>query len=247
MGARTQAVVRQVRAYTLCQLESAPGLLGSPPSCSPRPRPKKTAGITTTPAGAPSGACSGRALIPRPPAARWSANYRRSLNWKRDRHSPRRMAPTAAPRPACPWREFPKALAATAQAADQLAPPLCCRAGPQGRRWLGSYLAGHAQKPSRLSADPVCRSTQLSHAAHGGALLVAQRRHPRRRPGRFAISRIGFASWLAKPNLVAGDILLGDRGFGSFPVIAWLKYGLSCDFIGRTTRRVDGRAAAQTA
>ena len=39
----------------------------------------------------------------------------------------------------------------------------------------------------------------------------------------------------------AGDILLGDRGFGSCPVIALLQHRLKVDFIGRTTRRIDGR------
>ena len=41
-------------------------------------------------------------------------------------------------------------------------------------------------------------------------------------------------------QLVKGDILIGDRGFGCFPVIALLQsWGI--DFIGRTTRRIDGR------
>jgi len=34
---------------------------------------------------------------------------------------------------------------------------------------------------------------------------------------------------------------LGDRGFGSYPVIALLQHSLGVDFIGRTTRRIDGR------
>jgi hypothetical protein len=41
--------------------------------------------------------------------------------------------------------------------------------------------------------------------------------------------------------LAAGDILVGDRGFGYCAVIAWLQHFLKVDFIGRSTRRLDGR------
>jgi hypothetical protein len=42
-------------------------------------------------------------------------------------------------------------------------------------------------------------------------------------------------------QLVKGDILLGDRGFGTYSVIGLLRHSLGVDFIGRTTRRIDGR------
>jgi hypothetical protein len=42
-------------------------------------------------------------------------------------------------------------------------------------------------------------------------------------------------------QLMGGDIILGDKGFGNYPLIAWLKHGLGCDFIGRATRQMDGR------
>ena len=41
-------------------------------------------------------------------------------------------------------------------------------------------------------------------------------------------------------DLSRGDIVLGDRGFGNFVVMALLK-ALGVDFIGRSARRVDGR------
>ena len=47
-----------------------------------------------------------------------------------------------------------------------------------------------------------------------------------------------FATLCAQ--LVKGDIVLGDRGFGSYVVAARLQ-GLDVDFVGRTTRRLDGR------
>jgi hypothetical protein len=42
-------------------------------------------------------------------------------------------------------------------------------------------------------------------------------------------------------GLVKGDILLGDRGFGCYALIALLKHNLGVDFIGRTSRHLDGR------
>jgi hypothetical protein len=42
-------------------------------------------------------------------------------------------------------------------------------------------------------------------------------------------------------QLAKGDLLIGDRGFGCYPVIALLQHTLDVDFIGRTTRRIDGR------
>ena len=42
-------------------------------------------------------------------------------------------------------------------------------------------------------------------------------------------------------QLAVGHILVGDRGFGCFPVIVWLRVVRPVDFVGRTTRRIDGR------
>jgi hypothetical protein len=65
-----------------------------------------------------------------------------------------------------------------------------------------------------------------------GAILAATQ-------GALNISELALLHSLAA-QLVPEDILLGDRGFGSYPVIAWLR-SLGVDFLGRTTRRVDGR------
>jgi hypothetical protein len=45
--------------------------------------------------------------------------------------------------------------------------------------------------------------------------------------------------------LVAGDILVGDRGFGCYPVLALLRHVAGVDFIGRTTHHLDGRRRDQ--
>jgi hypothetical protein len=43
-------------------------------------------------------------------------------------------------------------------------------------------------------------------------------------------------------HLAPNDILIGDRGFGNFVLLALLQHlKLQVDFIGRSARRVDGR------
>ena len=66
-----------------------------------------------------------------------------------------------------------------------------------------------------------------------GAILAAAQ-------GSLAVSELSLLSQLTG-HLVKGDILLGDRGFGGYPLIALLQQTLGVDFIGRTTRRIDGR------
>jgi len=58
--------------------------------------------------------------------------------------------------------------------------------------------------------------------------------------GSLRVSELPLLSQLAG-HLFKGDILIGDRGFGCYPVIAWLQQTREVDFIGRTTRRIDGR------
>jgi hypothetical protein len=55
-----------------------------------------------------------------------------------------------------------------------------------------------------------------------------------------AVSELSLLAQLTR-QLAKGDILIGDRGFGCYPVIALLQHTLGVDFIGRTTRRIDGR------
>jgi len=66
----------------------------------------------------------------------------------------------------------------------------------------------------------------------GAILAVAE--------GSLAVAELSLLVQLTS-HLAKGDILLGDRGFGCYPVIAWLQHALSVDFIGRTRRKIDGR------
>jgi hypothetical protein len=69
----------------------------------------------------------------------------------------------------------------------------------------------------------------------GAVLGVAQ--------GSLQVSELALLNQLAG-LLAKGDILLGDRGFGGFPPLGLLQT-LEVDFIGRTTRRLDGRRSRQ--
>jgi len=147
-----------------------------------------------------------------------------------------------------PLAQFPKALAVTARFADQLAP---ASSGWQGRPLKvvdGSALTLLADTPKNRAAFPPlqCQPHQPSFpmlrfvvlfSLWSGAILAAA-------SGSLAVSELSLLAQLAS-QLAPGDILLGDRGFGSYPVIAWLRHRLGVDFIGRTTRRIDGRCRRQ--
>jgi hypothetical protein len=143
-----------------------------------------------------------------------------------------------------PLKEFPKALAATAKAADSLACPVgLLRARPL-KVADGSALTLLADtKKNRRAYPPLqCRPGQPSFpmlrlvvlfSLLSGAILAAAQ-------GSLAVSELSLLTQLSA-HLAKGDILIGDRGFGCYPLIALLQHTLGVDFIGRTTRRIDGR------
>ena len=143
-----------------------------------------------------------------------------------------------------PWAQFPKAVAATAQSADRLAPALGLLQGRALKVVDGSTLTLLADTEKNRAAYPPiqCQPNQPSfpmlrfvvfYSLLSGAILaVAQ--------GSLVVSELALLAQLAG-QLVKADILIGDRGFGCYPVIALLQHTLGVDFIGRTTRRIDGR------
>ena len=147
-----------------------------------------------------------------------------------------------------PLSQLPKALAATAKFADQLTPPLSFLQARPLKGVDGSALTLLADTPKNRAAYPAlqCRADQPSFPMlrmvvffsllSGAILTVAQ--------GNLAISELALFAQLTA-QLVKGDILIGDRGFGCYPVIALLRHTLGVDFIGRTTRRIDGRRRRQ--
>jgi hypothetical protein len=139
-----------------------------------------------------------------------------------------------------PLDQFPQALGATAKQAARLSPPLALLGRPV-KVVDGSALTmadtpkNRAAYPpnecGRTPGFPQLRLVVLFSWLSGAVIAVAQ--------GTLGTSELALLHSLAA-HFKAGDILLGDRGFGSYPVVGWLK-SLGVDFLGRTTRRVDGR------
>jgi hypothetical protein len=141
-----------------------------------------------------------------------------------------------------PLEQFPLALAATAQAADQRAPATALLQGRRLKAIDGSALTlpdtpkNRAAYPPIQCPDtpsfPMMRVVVLFSMLSGAIGALAQ--------GSLAVSELSLFLMLSQ-QLARGDILVGDRGFGCFPVIALLQQSLGIDFIGRTTRHIDGR------
>jgi hypothetical protein len=144
-----------------------------------------------------------------------------------------------------PLEEFPKALKATTTHADQMITPAQRLHGRKIKVVDGSALTLNdtpknraAYPPVELTATPTFPQLRLVvlFSLMSGAILAAAQ-------GSLMVSELALLQSL-EAYLSTGDILVGDRGFGSFPVIAWLKTR-QIDFLGRTTRRVDGRRRIQ--
>jgi hypothetical protein len=141
-----------------------------------------------------------------------------------------------------PLDQFPKALSATARHASRLAPPLPQLQGRPLKVVDGSALTLADTPKNRAAYPPIeptgtptfpqLRLVVLFCLLSGTILAAAQ--------GSLRVSELSLLHSLAA-QLAAGDILVGDRGFGCFPLIAWLQGVRQVDFLGRTTRRIDGR------
>jgi hypothetical protein len=131
-------------------------------------------------------------------------------------------------------------LATTARAADQLVGP---RTALQGRVvkvvdgsavTLSDTAKNRAAYPPVQSAPPnfpLLRILVLFSLASGAVLALAH--------GSLHCSELALFATLFE-HFAKDDIVVGDRGFGSYVVVACLQ-GLDVDFVGRTTRRLDGR------
>ena len=141
-----------------------------------------------------------------------------------------------------PWCEFPKALVATAQAADRLAPERSLLQGRPIKAADGAALT-LADTPKNRQAYPPVQSAPPSFpmlrmvvlfSFLSGAILSAA-------SGNLHTSELALLYSLFG-QLAPKDILLGDRGFGNYVVLALLQHlQLQVDFIGRANRQVDGR------
>lgn len=143
-----------------------------------------------------------------------------------------------------PLDQFAKALSASARATDQCASqasalqarPVKVVDGstvilPDTPKNRAAYPPLHSPPPN----FPQMRIVVLFSLCSGAVLALAG--------GNLHQSELALFSLLLN-TLVKGDIVIGDRGFGGFVVVALLQ-GMGVDFVGRTTRRTDGRRRIQ--
>ncbi len=243
LGSRTAHACRQVRAYTLCQLEKCFSS-SVPQECFPKAKASahkncrdrdytrwRTFWCMVWQALNPD--ASGREVV----------RQLQALFLLEDgpQISPEDGAYCRA-KARLPLRQFPKVLAATARAADKQVPALTQLQGRPLKAADGSALTLADTRKNRRAYPPLqcadkpsfpkMRIVVLFSMLSGAILAMAQ--------GSLALSELSLLTLLSS-QLVAGDILVADRGFGFYAVLAWLKHLLNVDFIGRSTRRLDGR------
>ena len=241
MGSRTLPTLQQVRSYTLCQLESC---LGGwvPATLFPKSAEKQNSRDRDYTRWRTFWCMLWQALNPEAPGREVVRQLQALFRLQNGPTLSEDDGAYCRAKARLPLQEFPKALAATAKAADQ---QVSARSELQSRRLIaidGSALTlpdtgknRQAYPPLQCPTGPsfpMLRFVVLFSMLSGAIVAVAQ--------GSLAASELALFESLSK-LLSAGDILLGDRGFGCFPVIALLKHSLAVDFIGRTKRRVDGR------
>jgi len=141
-----------------------------------------------------------------------------------------------------PLSEFPKALAASAQAADQKAPAVTLLQGRPVKVADGATLTVPDTPKNRKAYPPVqcpepnfpmMRMVVFFSLLSGAILSLAM--------GDLRTAELPMLNQLLS-QLAQGDILMGDRGYGNFVLLALLqqlKGGI--DFIGRSARQADGR------
>jgi hypothetical protein len=141
-----------------------------------------------------------------------------------------------------PLSEFPKALSATAQAAQARTCPSTSLQGRSTKVVDGSTLTlpdtprNRAAYPPFQSVGPsfpMMRLVVIFSLLTGAILQLAC--------GNGSSAELPLLGSLLN-QLARGDIVVGDRGFGHFIMLALLQnLKLELDFIGRSARRIDGR------
>ena len=141
-----------------------------------------------------------------------------------------------------PLSEFPKALRATALAADTLAPTVSLLQGRPVKVADGSTLTAPDTAKNRKGYPPVqmprptfpmLRIMVLFSLLSGAILSLVS--------GDLHTAELPMLSQMLS-QLAPNDILMGDRGFGNFVLLALLQHlKLGVDFIGRSARHADGR------
>jgi hypothetical protein len=241
LGSRTAQALRQVRSYTLCQLETclAPWV---PAQLFPKAPDKQNSRDRDYTRWRTFWCMLWQGLNPDAPGREVVRQLQALFQLEDGPGISEEDGAYCRAKARLPLAEFPKGLAATAKAADRQAPPMTQLQSRPLKAIDGSAVTlpdtpkNRKAYPPLQCADkpsfPMLRIVVLFSLLSGAISAVAA--------GSLGVSELSlFGSLMSQ--LVRGDILLGDRGFGCYPVIALLQHSLGVDFIGRTTRRIDGR------
>jgi Transposase DDE domain len=243
MGARTSHTVARVRAYTLCQLEACFSQW-LPQDLFPKACQKANSRDRHYTRWRTFWCSLWHNLNPQASCREVVRQLQALFKLEGGPHLSEEDGAYCRAKARLPLAQFPKALAATADCCDRLVPTLDFLKGRPVRVVDGSALTLLADtKKNRAAYPPIqCQPNQpgfpmmrfvVLFSLLSGAILAAAQ-------DSLAVSELSLLAQLTR-QLAKGDILIGDRGFGCYPVIALLQHTLGVDFIGRTTRRIDGR------
>src|SRR5437867_4463907 len=235
MGSRTAQTIRQVRDFTLCQLEACFGPW-IPTTLFPKAPEKensrdrhytrwRTFWCMIWQALNPE--TSGREVV-RQLQALFSLEDGPSLSEEDGAYCRAKAR--------LPLSGFSDALPATAKAADGQgagAGP-AGRPAPQGHRRLRPHPGGYPKKPKKISSPAVPRDPELPHDANRGVVLPAQRRRYSGGSGQLGCLRTGFVGLPAQP-IDLGRYPLGRPWFWQLPPHRPAQIHAGCGFhqIGR--------------
>lgn len=241
LGSRTTRALHQARSYTLCQLEAHLG------SCLPQDLFPKAAGKENS-----------RDCIYTRLRTFWCMLWQSFNPQASGREVVRQLQALfqlqggpqiseedgayCRARARLPLDEFPKALSATAHAAQKRARPSTSLQGRPTKVVDGSTLTLSDTPKNRAAyppfqsigpSFPMMRIVVIFSLLTGAILQLAC--------GNSSSADLPLLGSLLN-QLVRGDIVVADRGFGNFIMLAVLQsLKLELDFIGRSARRVDGR------
>jgi hypothetical protein len=243
MGARTTQAVARVRAYTLCQLEACFGKW-LPQDLFPKACQKANSRDRHYTRWRTFWCSLWQNLNPQASCREVVRQLQALFKLEGGPQISEEDGAYCRAKARLPLAQFPKALAATAEFCDQSVPAPDFLKGRPVKVVDGSALTLLADtKKNRAAYPPLqCQPNQpgfpmmrfvVLFSLLSSAILAAAQ-------GSLAVSELSLLAQLTS-QLVKGDVLIGDRGFGCYPVIALLQQTWGVDFIGRTTRRIDGR------
>jgi len=242
LGSRTTQTLHQVRSHTLCQLEKC-FAQWVPSDLFPKAEDKQNSRDRTYTRWRTFWCMLWQALNPETPGREVVRQLQALFGLENGPMISEDDGAYCRAKARLPLDQFSKALSAIGKTADRLVPALTQLQGRPLKAVDGSAVTvadtpknRKAYPPLQCDKDvpafPMVRIVVFFSVLSGAILTLAQ--------GSLGVSELSlFASLLSQ--LVSGDILLGDRGFGNYPVMALLKHNLGVDFIGRSIRGIDGR------